>query len=164
MLPPGSFRRGGHRAGLPLLSSQRWQSNCWSAQSCAMRLRSRSHRTWQEIAGRARHRDMAGGARRDAANAERQVGFPMPTDIARYSIELFRQGGEGIEQILVDTPTSKSLGHSTEPVWTSIRVGYCHALRRCSGAHPQRPAGHDAVTRSHLRVPSAGWLSKIACR
>jgi hypothetical protein len=24
----------------------------------------------------------------------------MPTDIARYSIELFKQGGEGIEQIL----------------------------------------------------------------
>jgi hypothetical protein len=25
---------------------------------------------------------------------------PMPTDIARYSIELFKQGGEGIEQVL----------------------------------------------------------------
>ena len=24
----------------------------------------------------------------------------MPTDIARYSIELFKQGGEGIEQVL----------------------------------------------------------------
>jgi hypothetical protein len=24
----------------------------------------------------------------------------MPTDIARYSIELFKEGGEGIEQIL----------------------------------------------------------------
>ena len=24
----------------------------------------------------------------------------MPTDIARYSIELFKQGGQGIEQIL----------------------------------------------------------------
>jgi hypothetical protein len=31
----------------------------------------------------------------------------MPTDIARYSIELFKRGGEGIEQILDRHPDIK---------------------------------------------------------
>ena len=47
----------------------------------------------------------------------------MPTDIARYSIELFKPGGEGagIEEILDrGTPTSRSPDQSTEPASSSI--------------------------------------------
>ena len=50
----------------------------------------------------------------------------MPTDIAKYSIELFKPGGEGagIEEILdrhADLKTARSI--YTEPVSSSIPVG-----------------------------------------
>ena len=51
----------------------------------------------------------------------------MPTDIARYSIELFKPGGEGagIEEILDrGTPTSRSPDQSTEPASSSIPGDY----------------------------------------
>jgi hypothetical protein len=47
----------------------------------------------------------------------------MPTDIARYSIEIFKQGGEGIEQTLAGRPTSRLPGQSTEQVSTNILAG-----------------------------------------
>ncbi len=49
----------------------------------------------------------------------------MPTDIARYSIELYKPGGEGagIEEILDLTPTSRWPDQSTEPASRSILVG-----------------------------------------
>jgi hypothetical protein len=49
----------------------------------------------------------------------------MSTDIARYSIELFKLGGEGagIEEILDRHPTSRSLDRSTAPASRSILVG-----------------------------------------
>ena len=46
----------------------------------------------------------------------------MPTNIARYSIELFKQGGEGIEQILDRHPDIKP-SRSTKPVSTVILAG-----------------------------------------
>ena len=47
----------------------------------------------------------------------------MPTDIARYSIEIFKQGGEGIEQTLARHADINFAGQSTERVSTNILVG-----------------------------------------
>jgi hypothetical protein len=41
---------------------------------------------------------------------------PMPTDIAKYSIELFKPGGEGIEEVLdrhADLKTARSICRSS---------------------------------------------------
>jgi hypothetical protein len=55
----------------------------------------------------------------------------MPTDIARYSIELFRQGGEGIERILdrhADAKVAKSI------YLTSIERYPGRLIMLCDGA------------------------------
>ena len=48
---------------------------------------------------------------------------PMPTDIAKYSIELFKPGGEGAgieDRSSIGTPTSRSPDQSIEPASRSF--------------------------------------------
>jgi hypothetical protein len=56
----------------------------------------------------------------------------MPTDIARYSIELFKQGGEGIEQVLdrhADIKIARSIYRNSVERYPGRLVVLCDGAR-----------------------------------
>ena len=56
----------------------------------------------------------------------------MPTDIARYSIELFKQGGEGIEQILdrhADAKIARSIYRTSIERYPGRLIMLCDGAR-----------------------------------
>jgi hypothetical protein len=56
----------------------------------------------------------------------------MPTDIARYSIELFEQDGEGIEQVLArhaDIKTARSIYRASVDQYPSRLIMLCDGAR-----------------------------------
>jgi hypothetical protein len=56
----------------------------------------------------------------------------MPTDIARYSIELFKQGEEGIEQVLgrhADIKTARSIYQITIKQYPDRLIMLCDGAR-----------------------------------
>jgi hypothetical protein len=71
----------------------------------------------------------------------------MPTDIAKYSIELFKPGGEGagIEEILDRHADLKTAPIDLPNLRRAVSSSADHALRRHSGAGPKRSAGDYAL-------------------
>jgi hypothetical protein len=56
----------------------------------------------------------------------------MPTDIARYSIELFKQGGDGIEQVLdrhADIKVARSIYRSSVERYPGRLIMLCDGAR-----------------------------------
>jgi hypothetical protein len=56
----------------------------------------------------------------------------MPTDIARYSIELFKQGGEGIEEVLdrhADLKTARSIYRNCVEKYPGRLVMLCYGAQ-----------------------------------
>jgi hypothetical protein len=57
---------------------------------------------------------------------------PMPTDIARYSIELFQQGGEGIEQVIdrhADVKIARSIYQTSVKRYPGRLIMLCDGAR-----------------------------------
>jgi hypothetical protein len=56
----------------------------------------------------------------------------MPTDIARYSIELFKQGGEGIEQVIdrhADIKVARSIYQTSVKRYPGRLIMLCDGAR-----------------------------------
>ena len=56
----------------------------------------------------------------------------MPTDIARYSIELFKQGGEGIEQVIdrhADIKVARSIYQTSVKRYSGRLIMLCDGAR-----------------------------------
>jgi hypothetical protein len=76
----------------------------------------------------------------------------MPTDIARYSIELFKQGGggEGIEQVLARVLTV--LAKKENPAWQRGSEGRSGWLGQTPGLRPGSIKPHGSIV-VHCRRP-----------